>query len=104
MVARAFPYRKKKLLLLPCMCMHEHSVPLLRASEHSERSEHTVVLSLTFLSIYMFSSKYGFGQSMVCLGQSMDLYFERAIHELSKHKMAHRGVLEQGISFPYRNK
>ena len=26
---------------------------LLRASERSERSEHTVVLSLTFLSIYI---------------------------------------------------
>ena len=34
----------------------------------------------------MLSSKYGFGQSMDCLGQSMDPYFERAIHGLSKHK------------------
>ena len=34
--------------------------------------------------IYMLSSKYGFGQSMDCLGQSMDPYFERAIHGLSK--------------------
>ena len=31
----------------------------------------------------MLSSKYGFGQSMDCLGQSMDPYFERAIHGLS---------------------
>ena len=41
----------------------------------------------------MLSSKYGFGQSMDCPGQSMDPYFERAIHGLSKHKMTHRGVL-----------
>ena len=46
--------------------------------------------------LYMLSLKYGFGQSMDCLGQSMDPYFERAIHGLSKHKMTHRGVLEQG--------
>ena len=47
----------------------------------------------------MLSSKYGFGQSMDCLGQSMDPYFEQAIHGLSKHKMTHRVVLEQA-SFP----
>ena len=57
-----------------------------------------------YMYVYMLSSKYGFGQSMDCLGQSMDPYFERAIHRLSKHKMTHRGVLEQGTSFPYRNK
>ena len=52
----------------------------------------------------MLSSKYGFGQSMDYLGQSMDPYFERAINGLSKHKMTHRAVLEQGTSLPYRNK
>ena len=38
----------------------------------------------------MLSSKYGFGQSMDCLGQSVDPYIEQAIHGLSKHKNCDR--------------
>ena len=49
----------------------------------------------------MLSSKYGFGQSMDCLGQSMDPYFERAIHGLSKHKMTHRGGIGAGNECPF---
>ena len=43
----------------------------------------------------MLSSKYGFGPSMDCLGQSVDPYIEQAIHGLSKHKNCDR-ICEKG--------
>ena len=38
---------------------------------------------------------------MDCLGPSMDPYFERAIHGLSKHKMTHRGGIGAGNECPF---
>ena len=63
--------------------------------------EDTLSEDIICKQMHMLSSKYGFGQSMDCLGQSMDPYFERAIHGLSKHKMTHRGGIGAGNECPF---